>query len=265
MKFNVLMKDLKITLVQTSLAWENAEANLNHLGELLSGIKKNATHLIVLPEMFSSGFTMNAEKVAHTMKGDEVAWMLKMAKQKNAVVCGSLVITEKGKFYNRLIWAQPDGNFLHYDKRHLFRMAEEHKTYTPGKKKIMPTLQGWNICPLVCYDLRFPVWSRSKGEIDLILYVANWPERRIYAWKQLLIARAIENQCFVAGLNRVGVDGKGINYSGESVVLDPLGIPVSDIPLNKECVTTISVRSKQLKELRKSFPVMMDSDNFKIL
>lgn len=266
MKFDSPMtKDLKITLVQASLTWEAPHTNLKHLGELINSIRKNSTHLILLPEMFSTGFTMNAEKVAHSMKGEEVAWMLNFAKQKNAVICGSLVISEKGKYYNRLIWAQPDGKVLHYDKRHLFRMAEEHKTYSSGQKKLIVTLQGWKICPLVCYDLRFPVWSRTKGEVDLMFYVANWPERRSYPWKQLLIARAIENQCFVAGLNRVGDDGKEIAYVGDSVALDPLGMPVSDIPLKKESVTTITLSKKQLLDLRKSFPVMKDNDNFKIL
>ncbi len=259
------MKDLKVTLVQSSLIWEEADANRNHFSKLLKVIRKNSTHLILLPEMFTTGFTMAAELVAETMNGPSVQWMRDLAKSKNAVVCGSLVIQEKNNYFNRLIWARPDGDLLHYDKRHLFRMANEHKTYAPGKRKLVVDLNGWNVCPLVCYDLRFPVWSRSKGDIDLLIYVANWPERRSYAWKQLLIARAIENQCYVCGLNRVGVDGKDIPYSGDSVVLDPLGMPLTAIKYKKESVTTITLSKKKLSDLRKVFPVAMDSDNYKIL
>ena len=250
--------------MQSELVWENPEANILHFTSLLDKVRKNATHLILLPEMFASGFTMNAKAVAQPMNGNAVTWMKHTAVKKNAVVCGSLVISEKGKFYNRLIWAQPDGEVLHYDKRHLFAMAREHKTYTGGKKRLTVKLNGWNVCPLVCYDLRFPVWSRSRGDIDLLVYVANWPSRRSYAWRQLLIARAIENQCFVAGLNRVGLDGNNFPHSGDSVVLDPLGMPVSKIAPEKESVTTISISFKQLAELRKHFPVHNDADNFKL-
>ena len=259
------MKDLKITLVQSSLMWEKAEYNRSHFSKLLEGIKKNSTHLILLPEMFTTGFTMAAEAFAEPMDGPSVQWMKELAKSKNAVVCGSLIIKEKNKFFNRLIWARPEGELLHYDKRHLFRMANEHETYSQGKKKLIVDLNGWNISPLVCYDLRFPVWSRSNGDIDLLLYVANWPERRSFAWKQLLIARAIENQCYVGGLNRVGLDGKDNTYSGDSVVLDPLGMPVTVIEPKRESVTTITLSKKQLSDLRKAFPVAMDSDKFKIL
>lgn len=259
------MADLKVTLVQSELMWEQPEANRNHFDLMLKDIKKGSSHLILLPEMFSTGFTMNTEAVAEKMDGPTLTWMAEVARKKNAVICGSLVITEKKKYFNRLIWMNPDGTYLFYDKRHLFRMAGEHHTYSMGKTKLVVELKGWNVCPLVCYDLRFPVWSRSKGDIDLLIYVANWPEQRSYPWKQLLIARAIENQCFVAGLNRVGTDGKDFLYSGDSVVLDPLGKPISSILPSKQSVTTISINKKQLTDLRKSFPVMMDSDNFKIL
>ncbi|HMT29477.1 MAG TPA: amidohydrolase [Bacteroidia bacterium] len=259
------MKDLKITLLQTTLFWEQAEANRNHFGKKLKDIRKNSTNLILLPEMFTTGFTMNAKGVAETMDGPSVTWMLEMAENKNAVVCGSLVIREKNKFYNRLVWAQPDGKTLHYDKRHLFRMAKEDKTYEQGKERLIVDLNGWNVCPLICYDLRFPVWSRSKGDIDLLIYVANWPARRSFPWKQLLIARAIENQCYVAGLNRIGMDGNNILHSGDSIVLDPLAMVVSNIKPNKESSETYTLKYKQLEELRGSFPVMIDADKFKII
>jgi len=258
------MADLKITLLQASLEWEKPEVNILHFERLLKNVKMGSTDLILLPEMFTTGFTMNAKSVAESMNGNAVSWMKKTAKDKKAVICGSLVIKEKGKYYNRLIWAEPGGKILTYDKRHLFSMAKENKTYTPGKKRLIVKLNGWNICPLVCYDLRFPVWSRSKGEIDLLLYVANWPDKRSYAWKQLLIARSIENQCYVAGLNRVGVDGKAIPYNGDSVVLDPLGAPLSKITPGKTTISTISISRKQLMELRKSFPVANYADKFKL-
>lgn len=259
-----MKKDLRISLIQSKLSWEKIQENRTHLGKMIGRIRKNSTDIILLPEMFSTGFTMNARSVAETMNGDSVAWMKEMAANRNAHICGSLVIKERKNYFNRLVWVQPDGKIYHYDKRHLFRMAKEHKTYSPGQKKILVSVNGWNICPLVCYDLRFPVWSRSGGDVDLLIYVANWPTRRIYAWNQLLIARAIENQCFVAGLNRIGVDGKSIAYSGESAVLDPLGMPLTG-KLTKEEVNSVTLPKKQLEELRKSFPVMKDGDKFKIL
>lgn len=259
------MKSLKITLVQTELEWENAPANLKRFNKILQGIRKNKTDIILLPEMFTTGFTMNAKQLAERMDGESVQWMRELAAKKNAVVCGSLVIEDKKKFYNRLVWMRPDGTYEYYDKRHLFRMANEHLTYSSGKKKLIVEWKGWKICPLVCYDLRFPVWSRNTGDYDLLLYVANWPERRRYAWSQLLIARAIENQCFVAGLNRVGVDGKNISYTGDSVVLDPFGEKSSRIKPAKVQVETVKLDPKVLLNARKNFPVMMDKDRFRIL
>ena len=228
-------------------------------------IRRGSTDIILLPEMFNTGFTMNAAAMAETMNGRTVEWMKQLAKEKKAVICGSIIITEKGKYFNRLIWMQPDGKILKYDKRHLFRMAAEHKTYTQGNKKLLVNYKGWKISPMVCYDLRFPVWSRSDGTVDLMLFIANWPEKRSYAWKQLLIARAIENQCFVAGLNRVGNDGKKFYYSGDSVLLDHLGQPVLDFVKDEEKIIRISIHKKQLEELRKVFPVAMDRDKFRIL
>jgi omega-amidase len=256
------MKKLKIALVQTKLFWEDAAANREHIGSLLKGIKKGAADLVLLPEMFSTGFTMNAKEISETMQGETVQWMKELARAKQAVICGSLVISERGNYYNRLLWVTPQGTITTYDKRHLFRMAKEEKTYTAGTKRIIVELNGWKICPLICYDLRFPVWCRNNNEYDLLLFVANWPSRRKFAWKQLLVARAIENQCFLAGLNRVGKDGKGIPYSGESIVHDPAGETVLKIKPGTEGVFITTLDPKILADYRKNFPVMMDRDRF---
>jgi omega-amidase len=258
------MKNLRITFVQSPLFWEAPEKNRAHFDKLLARLYKSSTDVILLPEMFTTGFTMNAGSVSETMKGHSVEWMHKVAMGKNAVVCGSLVIRDRGRYYNRFIWMQPDGKHFHYDKRHLFRMAREHNTYSPGTKRLIVEWRGWRICPLVCYDLRFPVWSRNRDEFDLLIYVANWPEKRRFAWSQLLIARAIENQCYVAGLNRVGVDGKGIPYTGDSVVLDPVGMKISSTKPSKTSVETVVLSMRKLEDLRKQFPVMMDADKFMI-
>src|SRR5205085_2232368 len=193
------MEDLRITLVQTNLHWENKKENLRLFSALIKNIKEK-TDIITLPEMFSTGFTMNASNLYGGMNDEAVQWMRDIATEKNCVVTGSLIIGENGKYYNRLVWMTPDGIDT-YDKRHLFSLAKEDDTFTPGNKKIIKTVKGWKILPLVCYDLRFPVWSRRTDDenYDLIIYVANWPERRVHAWKQLLMARAIENQCYVAG------------------------------------------------------------------
>ena len=258
------MADLKLTLVQTSLLWEKPEANRNHFDLVLKNFKKGSSNLILLPEMFTTGFTMNAEGVAEKMDGPTVAWMAALAAKKNAVVCGSLVISEKKKYFNRLIWMQPDGKYSFYDKRHLFRMVGEHNIYSSGTKRLVVELQGWNICPLVCYDLRFPVWSRSNSDYDLMIYIANWPKQRSFAWSQLLVARAIENQCYVAGLNRIGRDGKHNEYSGDSVVLDAYGQKISSTKPTNSSVETVVLSLKKLNDFRKAFPVFMDADKFKI-
>lgn len=259
-----MTKDLKVTIVQTNLAWENADANLAAFSQKLESIEASSTDLIVLPEMFNTGFTMNANAVAETMNGKTVEWMAKMASQKKAVITGSCVIKENGKYYNRLIWMRPDGTHETYDKRHTFRMAEENKTYSSGEKKLIVELAGWKICPLVCYDLRFPVWSRNTGDYDCLIYVANWPERRSYAWRHLLIGRAIENQVYIVGVNRIGKDGKDIDYSGYSVVLNPKGESVSAAKPNEESIETITLSHKELEKYRKEFPVALDADKFEI-
>ena len=272
------MEDLKITLVQTQLHWENVEKNLSMFDEILNSIGQ--TDLIILPEMFSTGFTMNTA-VAEKMDGKSIVWLKEKAKEKNSVITGSLMITENARLpdgqkknYNRLIWMQPDGNFETYDKRHLFRMANEQNHFTAGEKKLIATLKGWKICPLICYDLRFPIWSRNKSivhspqsiefDYDVLIYVANWPERRRLAWNTLLPARGVENQSYVVGLNRIGPDGYNVDYSGDSVVYNPLGEKLSGIKPNENRNETITLSWKFLQEYREKFPAAMDADNFEI-
>lgn len=256
---------LRITLIQSELHWESSEKNLEMFGKKIEGIREE-TDIIVLPEMFSTGFTMNARMVAEPMDGPAVQWMRKMAFQKHAVVTGSLVIEEDKKYYNRLVWMRPDGSFNHYDKRHLFRLAGEENTYTAGKHQWIMNWKGWNIYPLICYDLRFPVWSRRKKnfDYDVLLYVANWPERRAYAWKGLLPARALENQCYVAGLNRVGIDGNEFIHSGDSMVIDFKGDVLSHFKEHTEGIETIEVEMDALKLFRRQFAFGQDADEFEI-
>ncbi len=271
------MSDLKITTVQTSLDWENPQQNRDGFDKLLEDITE-PTDLILLPEMFSTGFTMNTAQVAEEMNGETIAWMKQKAVEKNCVISGSLIIKEDGNYYNRLIWMRPDGTYEYYDKRHLFRMAEEDQYFNNGNKRLIVELKGWRICPLVCYDLRFPVWSRNaplKNEntatemgnepvYDCLIYVANWPKPRFNAWASLLLARAIENQCYVIGLNRIGQDGKGISYLGGTVVVDPYGKYVNETPLRVERADTSTLSKSLLESFREKFPVAMDADHFNI-
>lgn len=264
-------KNLRITLVQSTLYWEQPFKNLNQFTKQLNALKKNETDVIVLPEMFSTGFSMNASALAEKTGGLTMQWMAEVAQALNCAICGSLIITEKNKFYNRFIWLNPDGSFHQYDKRHLFRMGKEDETYTAGTESVIINYKGWNICPLVCYDLRFPVWSRNRidekgnADYDLMLYVANWPNVRSYTWKQLLIARAIENQSYVAGVNRVGKDEHGMLHSGDSVVLDFFGQPLSKLKPHKSGLETVALTYKELAKARNHFPVMMDADKFRVI
>jgi len=256
--------DLKVTIVQTNLAWEDVDANLSNFSKKLESIEPSLTDIIVLPEMFNTGFTMNASSVAELMNGKTMDWMAKVASEKKSVVTGSMVIKDGNNFFNRLIWMRPNGTSEFYNKRHTFRMAEENKTYASGNKKIIMEVEGWKICPQVCYDLRFPVWSRNTGDYDVLIYVANWPERRSYAWRQLLIARAIENQSYVVGVNRIGKDGKDIEYTGYSVVLNPKGELISNTKQNVESVETVTLSYQDLENYRNEFPVALDADKFSI-
>jgi len=265
------MEPLDITIVQAPLAWENPEANLKYFDSLLK--KGNTGHLVILPEMFTTGFTMKPEKNAEKHEGPGLNWMKKKALELGAHLTGSICVEDQGKYFNRMYFVNPDGTYQAYNKRHLFRMGNEQNHYEAGKEKITVNVKGWNIRPLVCYDLRFPVWSRNKWtkqneelkpDYDILVYVANWPEARNYAWKQLLIARAIENQCYVVGVNRIGADGSIIMHSGDSMVVNPLGEITSHTKAHQENVETISLDPEFLLGLRKKFPVGLDSDTFEI-
>lgn len=264
---------MNVTLIQTHLHWEDIEMNLQHFDKLIASLS-SPTNLIVLPEMFTTGFTMKPEKNAEENLGIGFEFMKKMAQQKNAVITGSIATKENAYYYNRLYWVEPNGTNDAYDKRHLFRMAKEDEHYTAGTKKIIKEINGWKICPLICYDLRFPVWSRNrftkdevgstngKWDYDVLIYVANWPEVRNYAWKQLLIARAIENQCYVIGVNRIGKDGNDFAHSGDSMVINPRGEIISKTKANEESVEMVKLDKDYLDEFRKTFPVGLDSDDF---
>lgn len=253
--------DLRVTIVQTVLHWEKIADNLKHFDSLLHGVSE--TDLIVLPEMFTTGFSMNTKDFAEDMNGSAVQWMKQKAASKNAVITGSVMIREGEKTYNRLLWVSPDGLVQHYDKRHLFRMGNEHEHYAAGSSKIFPEVKGWKICPLICYDLRFPVWARNQmPHYDVLVYVANWPEARRHPWKTLLTARAIENQSYVIGVNRIGTDEREIAHAGDSCVCDPTGHWISNTVPYKESVETVLLSRKELDQFREKFPVLLDGDSF---
>jgi omega-amidase len=253
------MQDLIVTLIQTELFWEDIPANLAMLDRKIDGISEKAD-VIVLPEVFSTGFSMNVENVAETMKGSAVSWLVVKAKQRNAHILGSVIIKAGKKYFNRLVWVKPDGEILTYDKKHLFRMAGEHKVFSPGNSRLTVEVKGWKLRTFICYDLRFPVWCRNiANEYDAAIYIANWPARRAHHWKLLLPARAVENQCYVIGVNRVGRDGKGHAHSGDSCVIDPTGKQVStqaDVP----CIHTAKLSYDKIKEFRETFAAWQDAD-----
>lgn len=262
-------------------------ANLQHFEKLIEGLS-GGSHLVVLPEMFSTGFSMRPEALAEPMHGPAVAWMKQMAARKKVILTGSLIIEEEGNYYNRLIWMLPNGQYGVYDKRHRFAYAGEDEHYTAGHKRLIASVNGWKVNLQVCYDLRFPVWSRQQlqeplpppssapnppgpspappvlePEFDLLVYVANWPERRSHAWKTLLQARAIENQVFVVGVNRVGNDGNNISHSGDSMIIDPLGEVLYHAP-KEESIFTCTLQPEKLEEVRTRFPFWRDADQFTI-
>ncbi len=258
------MSVLKITTFQAYIFWENIEKNLKNLSLRLSGIREK-TDLIVLPEMFNTGFSMNTAELAEEMNGRTMQWMQQQAKRFECVITGSLIIKENNNYYNRLIWMRPDGTFEKYDKRHLFGLAKEDDFYTPGKDKLIVDLNGWKICPAICYDLRFPVWLRNtEPEYDLLLIVANWPERRSMHWRALIPARAVENLSYVIGVNRVGHDGNEVYHSGDSMCIDPNGKTVYYKP-NDEDLYTFSISKDEVIKARKLFPFLKDADKFKLL
>lgn len=256
------LPDLKLALVQTTLVWHDAKANRERFDALLENAR--GADLLILPEMFTTGFSMDSEALAEAEEGETYTWLRGQAAKLDAVVCGSVIIrAADGSHRNRLLWARPDGEVQHYDKRHLFRMAGEHKHYTPGEQQVLLEWKGWRIRPLVCYDLRFPVWSRDAQDTDLLLYTANWPAARRQHWNRLLPARAIENLCYVAAVNRVGEDGKGHAYSGDSQVLDFQGDSLLAAG-DADGVFHISLSAAELAAYRERFPANLDADRFSI-
>lgn len=257
-------EQLHITLIQPDIAWEDKVANLQQYETLIGGIA-SPKHVVVLPEMFSTGFSMAPERLAEPMDGKTVTWMADMAVKHRCILTGSLMIEEDGKYYNRMLWVQPDGKIGHYDKRHLFAYGQEDQHYTRGETRLITSVNGWRINLLVCYDLRFPVWARNQGsEYDVLLYVANWPEQRNLAWKTLIQARAIENMCFVVGVNRVGVDGKGNNHTGDSSVFGPLGEKIWQCSGEVAC-HTVTLDKVVLNDTRARLPFLQDADKFMLL
>lgn len=251
---------MKIALIQTALHWENPEANRNHFEKLIISINENVD-LIVLPEMFSTGFTMNPINVAETMSGETITRLKSLAKSKDAAIVGSLIIKEDNNYYNRLVFIFPSGEIEKYDKRHLFTLAGEDKVYTAGQERLIVDYLGFKICPLICYDLRFPVFSRNTENYDLLLYVANWPKPRVNAWDILLRARAVENQCFVIGVNRVGLDNNNHEYVGHSQAIDFLGNYLLT-PQNNEAVFMITIDKSEMIATRKKLDFLADCDVF---
>jgi omega-amidase len=272
------MSTLSVTIIQSILHWQNTQANLAMFEEKIHSIKEK-TEIVVLPEMFNTGFSMNPSLLAEKMDGQTVSWMRRIAEEKKIILTGSIIIEEDENYYNRLVWMLPTGQYGVYDKRHRFAFGGEDEAFTAGEKRLIASVKGWKINLLICYDLRFPVWARQtppplgedgRGpeqeapEYDVLVYVANWPERRNHAWKTLLQARAIENQCYVVGANRVGDDGNNIHYSGDSMVIDPLG-EVLYTKANDEDVFTVVLKKDKLEEVRNKLPFWKDADSFSIL
>lgn len=258
------MAQLRFTIIQPDIIWEDKQANLRQYEDYLSSVQ-GKMEIVVLPEMFTTGFSMAPERLAETMDGNSVKWMKNTARKYGCIITGSLIIEEEGKYYNRMLWVQPDGKTGQYDKRHLFGYANEDEHYTAGTKRLIVSVKGIRICLLVCYDLRFPVWARNKdAEYDVLLYVANWPERRSLAWKTLLQARAIENMSYVIGVNRVGTDGNDITYSGDSSVFSPLG-ELEWLHSGSAACHTIIVDIEKINATRQQFSFLNDADQFMIL
>jgi predicted amidohydrolase len=256
-----MSKNLITALIQANLVWEDPRLNRDHFANKIKSINQ-AVDLIILPEMFTTGFTMNASKNAETMEGSTVEWMQNIAAKRNSAITGSVVIEENKKYFNRLLFVLPDGKVFHYDKRHTFTFAGEDKIYKAGREKIIIYYNGWKICPLICYDLRFPVWSRNIEDYDLLIYVANWPKPRIKAWDALLKARAIENMCYCVGVNRIGKDESNHEYSGNSAVYDVLGEEISNIRPNKEQTEVVILCKEHITTNREKLHFLNDRDAF---
>lgn len=259
-----MMHPLKISIVQTDIAWENKQENLRMLREKLHALR-GTTEIVVLPEMFSTGFTMKSRELAEPVSGITVRILKELAADFQLALCGSFICSERSNYYNRAFFITPEGEEIYYDKRHLFRMGNEAEYFSAGNNKLIISYRGWNICLLVCYDLRFPVWSRNvNNEYDLLIYMASWPQARRLAWDTLLCARALENMCYVCGVNRIGVDGNKLIYNGGSVVFSPKGEPLASVPDGEEGIETVSLSLISLQQLRDKFPVWKDADAFRL-
>ena len=256
-----MSEHLKVTIIQSNIFWEDKLANLKYFEKKIDKISQ--TDLIVLPEMFTTGFTMNPEPLAETMDGKTVNWMLDLASEKKSLIVGSVIIEDDSYYYNRLIAAFPNGTLQYYDKKHLFTLANEHQHYTAGTDQLLIKYKGWKIFPLICYDLRFPVWARNTVNYDVLIYIASWPKIRIAAWDTLLKARAIENMCYTIGVNRVGVDANDFEYPGHSVVLDAFGNEILSTNENQEGVFNVILDKDKLDEIRKKLQFLNDRDSFK--
>lgn len=255
---------MNISIVQPDLFWEDKSRNFASLGKMILPLY-NKTDIVILPEMFNTGFSMSAERLSETPEGETFNWMKSIAQSGNFGLCGSYIVKENGNFFNRWVFVSPENIYCHYDKRHLFSMSGEDKFFTPGKTRVILSYRGTRICPSVCYDLRFPVWTRNKNDYDLLIFTANWPESRSEVWNTLLKARAIENQCYVAGANRIGSDGNGIKYCGNSMIINPRGEIVASAGINEEASVSSDISLSELSHFRKKFPVLDDSDDFTIV
>lgn len=262
------MQDLKLSFIQADLFWKDSSANLNAFDHKIEQIEE-PTDIIILPEMFNTGFVVEPETIDEQVPQEAFEWMQQKAKETNAAICGSIIVNENSKYLNRFYWVLPNGTFSTYDKRHLFSLGGEKEHFTSGNESVIIEYKGWKIKPLVCYDLRFPVWAknryiRDEYEYDLLIYVANWPAARSYAWKSLLVARAIENQAYVVGVNRIGKDGRGTPHSGYSSVIEPKGEIISKEAIDIESVQSIKLSKEELTQYRKKFTVALDWDQFNI-
>lgn len=254
---------LNVALIQTDLVWEDAETNRKNLESKMLFLKGKA-HLAILPEMFSTGFTMFPDKIAETMEGETISWLMELCHTLDMAICGSLVIKEGDSFFNRFVFVSDKGEVTTYDKRHTFTLSGEDKVYARGMKKVILDFKGWKICPQVCYDLRFPAWSRNLEDYDLLIYVANWPVVRIDAWDALLKARAIENMSYCIGVNRIGTDGNGYSFNGHSAAYDGLGKKIAGFEENEEFIKVVSLQKSHLKEIRDRLRFLKDRDVFSL-
>jgi omega-amidase len=259
-----MKEELKVVLIQAPLVWENPKANRDYFSAKIKEINKE-TDLIVLPEMFTTGFTMNVKPLAESMDGVTINWLKEIAAENGVALTGSIIIKEHGNYYNRLLFITPEGELFYYDKKHLFTLANEQEHYSPGTKKLIVDYKGWKICPLICYDLRFPVWARNVENYDVLIYVANWPEVRTKAWDVLLQARAIENLAYCVGVNRVAQDGKGFNYIGHSAVYDAFGEIITAQNFESENVFQTTLSKVHLQEVRSKLKFLNDKDTFQLI